>query len=64
MHILTRCFELPEVDVDQDKVDDSRAVFFSFLGFEDVALLQALAVEDFGIDLGKRQLVHSSPLFC
>lgn len=64
MHILTGCLECSEVDVDQDKVDDSRAVLFSFFWFEDVAFLQALAVEDFGVDLGERELVHSSPLFC
>lgn len=62
MRILTRRFELPEVDVDQDEVDDRRAVLFSFLWFEDVAFLQALAVKDFGVDLGERELVHPSPL--
>lgn len=64
MHILTRCLEFPEVDVNQDKVDDRRAVLFAFFRFEDVALLQALAVKDFGVDFGERKLVHSSPLFC
>lgn len=64
MHILTRCLELPEVDVDQDKVDDSRAVLFAFFWFEHVAFLQALAVKDFGVDLGEGKLVHSSPLLC
>lgn len=64
MHILTRRLESPEVDVDQDKVDDSRAVLFALPGFEHVAFLEAFAVKDFGIDLGERELVHSSPLFC
>lgn len=64
MHILTRCLECPEVDVNQDKVDDGRAVLFAFFWFEDVAFLQALAVKDFGVDLGEWELVHSSPLFC
>lgn len=64
MHILTRCLEFPEVDIDQDKVDDSRAVLFAFFWFEDVAFLQALAVKDFRVDLGEWKLVHTSPLFC
>lgn len=64
MHILTRRLETPEVDVDQDKVDDSGAVLFTLPGFEHVAFLEAFAVKDFGIDLGERELVHSSPLFC
>lgn len=62
--MLTRCFEFPEVDVDQDKVNDSRAVLFPLLWFEDVAFLQSLAVKDFWVNLGKWELVHSSPLFC
>ena len=45
-------------------MDDSRAVLLSFLWFEDVALLQALAVKDLGVDLGELELVHPSPLFC
>lgn len=64
MHTLTRRLEFPEVDIDQDKVDDSRAVLFAFFWFEDVAFLQALAVEDFRVDFGKWQLVHSCPFFC
>jgi len=64
MHTLTRRFELPEVNVDQNKVDDSRAVLFAFSWFEDVAFFQTLPVKDFGVDLGERELVHSGPLFC
>lgn len=64
MRILTRCLVFPEVDVDQDKVDDGRAVLFAFFWLEDVAFLQALAVEHFGVDLREWKLVHSSPLFC
>lgn len=63
MSILTGCLELPEVDVDEDKVDDRRAVPFSFFWLEDVAFLQALAVKDFGVNLGEWKLVHSGPLF-
>lgn len=63
-HALTRSFEFPEVDVDQDKVDDSRAVLFAFFWFEHIAFLQALAVKDFWVNLGEWELVHSSPLFC
>lgn len=50
-HILTRRFELSEVNVDQDKVDDRWAVLFVLLWFEDIALLQTFAVKDFGVDL-------------
>lgn len=64
VHPLTGRFELPEVDVDQNKVDDSGAVPFSFFWFEDVAFLQAFTVKNFGVDLRKGELVHSSPLLC
>lgn len=60
---LTRGFEFPEVDVDQDKVDDGGTVLLSFLWFEDVTFLQALTIKDFGVNLGEWKLVHSSPLF-
>lgn len=63
MHMLTRCLECPEVDVDQYKVDDSWAVLVAFSWFEDVAFLQAFAVKHFGIDLGEWKPVHSSPFF-
>lgn len=62
--VLTRCLECPEVDVDQYKVDHSWAILFAFPWFEDIAFLQAFAVEDFGIDLGEWKLVHSSPFLC
>lgn len=52
---------MPEVDVDEDKVDDRRAVLFTSLWFEDIAFLQTFTVKDFGVDLGEWQLVHSSP---
>lgn len=45
-------------------MDDSGAVLFAFFWFEDVAFLQALSVEDFGVNLGEWELVHSSPFFC
>jgi len=61
---LTGRLEGPEVDVDQDEVDDGRAVLFALLRFEDVAFLQALAVKHSGVDFGERELVHPSPLFC
>jgi len=61
---LTGCLEFSEVDVDQDKVDDSGAVPIALLGLEDVAFLQTLAVEHLGVDLGERQLVHPRPLLC
>lgn len=60
--VLTRGFEHPEVDVDQDKMDDSGAVPFPLFWLEDVALFQALAVKHFGVDLREWQLVHPGPL--
>lgn len=60
--VLTRGFERPEVDVDQDKMDDSGAVPFPLFWLEDVALFQALAVKHFRVDLRERQFVHPGPL--
>ena len=59
--IITRGFESPEVDVDQNKVDDGGAVLVPLVWLEDVAFFQTFAVENLGVDLGKRQLVHPSP---
>lgn len=62
--ILTRCLECPEVDIDQYKVDDGRAVLFAFSWFKDITFFQTFPIEDFGIDLWEGKLVHTSPFFC
>lgn len=59
--IPTGCFECPEIDVDQHKVDDSWTVLFAFPRLEDVTFFQAFAVEDFRIDLREWELVHACP---
>lgn len=45
-------------------MDDGGTVLFTLPWFEDVALLQALTVKHFGVNLREWKLVHSGPLFC
>lgn len=59
--VLTGSLELPEVDVGQDEVNDSGAVFVFWPGLKHVTLLQTLTIEHFHVDLRERQLVHARP---
>lgn len=63
-HTFTGRFEFPEVDVDQDEMDDGRAVPLALFWFKDVAFLQTLAVEDLRVNFGEWEFVHASPFFC
>lgn len=62
----TRCLVIPEVDVGQNKVDDSWTIFLDIriLGFKDIAFLQSFSIKHIRINLWKGELVHSGPLFC
>lgn len=59
--VLTGSLELPEMDVGQDEMDDSWAVFVFWLGLEHVTLLQTFTIKHLHVDLGERQLVHACP---
>ena len=45
-------------------MDDGGAILFPLFWFEDVAFFRAFSIKNSGVDLGKGQLVHPSPLLC